>query len=119
MKTFAKYSVVLSILALLILPFSAGAQRGSDLSEFSPLNTSRPAPAQRSFQPKAKFNRTQNPIPNKYIVMLNDDVVPGRAEAEVRRAQVNAVAADLTQRYGGRVGFTYDALKGFSVELLS
>jgi subtilisin family serine protease len=119
MKIFTKSLIALTLFALVLLPFSAGAQRGSTESDLSPLNTSRPAPAQRSFQPKAKFNRVANPTPNKYIVMLNDDVAPGRANTSERRAQVNAVAADLTQRYGGRVGFTYDALKGFSVELLS
>ncbi len=58
-------------------------------------------------------------FPNKYIVVLNDDVVPGRGAGEARRKQVEAAAANLTQQHGGRVGFTYDALKAFSVESLN
>ena len=117
MKTILNYSIALSITALLSLSFSAGAQHGPTPSDLSPHKTSRPT--QKTLQPKAKFNRVENPIPNKYIVILNDDVVPGRGAGSVRRAQVNAAAVNLTQQYGGRVGFTYDAFKGFSVDSLN
>ena len=50
--------------------------------------------------------------------MLNDDVVSPGASRNVRRSQVRAVADNLAQLYGGRLGFIYDtALKGFSIEL--
>jgi subtilisin family serine protease len=119
MKTFLNFSIALSIAALLLFPFPAGAQHGPTPAGLSPLKTSRPAQAQRTFQPRAKFNRVENPIPNKYIVILNDDVAPGRGASSARSARVNAAAANLTQQYGGRVGFTYDALKAFSVDSLN
>ena len=105
MKTILYFCIALSITALLLFPFSAGAQRA--------------AQPQRTFQPRAKFNRVENPIPNKYIVILNDDVAPGRGASSLRSARVNAAAANLTQQYGGRLGFTYDALKAFSVDSLN
>jgi subtilisin family serine protease len=116
MKTILNYSIALGIAALLLLPLSAGAQHGPTLS---PVKTSRPAAPQTTLQPKAKFSRATEPIPNKYIVILNDDVVPGRGAGSVRSAQVKAAAANLTQQYGGRVGFTYDALKAFSIDSLN
>ena len=119
MKTFLNYSIAVSITALLLLPFSAGAQHGPTPADLSPQKNARPAQSQRTLQPKAKFNRVENPIPNKYIVILNDDVVPGRGAGSARSAQVRSAAANLTQQYGGRVGFTYDALKAFSVDTLN
>ncbi len=88
--------------------------------EFSPLIASRPRPTQRSLVPPTKFVKVQNAIPNKYIVVLNDDVVSRQAALETRRAQVSAVASSLAQLHGGRVGFLYEtALTGFSIELLN
>src|SRR5260370_23386146 len=86
--------------------------------EFSPLRTSRPRPPQRSLEPRAKFNKVQDAIPNKYIVVLNDDVVSSQAALEARRARVSGVANSLSQVHAGKVGFIYEtALKGFSIEL--
>jgi subtilisin family serine protease len=66
----------------------------------------------------SKFKRVENRIFNSYIVVLNDDVVSPGASLNVRRAQVRAVAENLAQLHGGRLGFIYDtALKGFSIEL--
>jgi subtilisin family serine protease len=105
MKKILNYSIALSITAVLLFAFPAGAQHVPQ--------------SQRTFQPNAKFNRVENPIPNKYIVILNDDVAPGRGASSARSAQVKAAAANLTQQYGGRLGFTYDALKAFSVDSLN
>jgi len=86
--------------------------------EFSPLRTYRPRPQQRTLEPVAKFNKVQSQIPNKYIVVLNDDVVSSLAALETRRTQINAVANGLAQIHNGRLGFIYEtALKGFSIEL--
>lgn len=82
----------LSIIALLIFPLSISAQ--------------------------TKFRKVANAVPNKYIVLLNDDVVPGNANAATRRAQVSTIANNLAQQHGGKLGFIYEsALLGFSIEL--
>jgi subtilisin family serine protease len=85
--------------------------------QFSPLTTS------RSRQPQTrvldtKFRKVQNAIPNKYIVVLNDDVVSSKASLATRRARVKAIANSQAKALGGKVGFVYEtALKGFSIEL--
>src|SRR5437660_8516133 len=86
--------------------------------EFSPLQTFRTPPAQRPLVPATKFVKVGKAIPNKYIVVLNDDVVSSNAPVNVRRAQISAIANSLAQVHGGKRGFVYEtALKGFSVEL--
>lgn len=105
MNRIKDYLVGLSIIALLTFPLSISAQRTS-------------TPSQASQAASAKFGRVANAIPNKYIVVLNDDVVSGNATASARRAQVSAIANNLAQQHGGRVGFLYEsALLGFSIEL--
>ncbi len=105
MKRIKEYLVGLSIIAFLLLPISISGQRTT-------------LPPQSSTQ--AKFRKSSNPIPNKYIVVLNDDVVSPGASLNVRRSQVKAVAENLAQLHGGRLGFIYDtAIKGFSIELPS
>ena len=118
MKKFRIYLFALSILSLLL--FSLPTTSSKNISpEFSPLTTASPA-AQTRRKPKAKFNRVKNRISNSYIVVLNDDVVSPGASLNVRRSQVRAVAENLAQLHGGRLGFIYDtALKGFSIELPS
>ena len=116
MKKFNIYLVALGILALLL--FSIPTTSNKNISpEFSPLTTASSA-AQTRRKPQAKFNRVKSPISNSYIVVLNDDVVSPGASLNVRRSQVRAVAENLAQLHGGRLGFIYDtALKGFSIEL--
>src|ERR1044071_1124267 len=112
MKKFRIYLVALSILALLLFSIPATSSKN-----ISPLTTSNPA-AQTPRKPKAKFNRVENPFSNRYIVVLNDDVVSPGASLDLRRAQVRAVAENMAQLHGGRLGFIYEtALKGFSIEL--
>ncbi|HLL73525.1 MAG TPA: S8 family peptidase [Pyrinomonadaceae bacterium] len=58
----------------------------------------------------AKLRKNAAPIPNRYIVVLNDDSVTSK--------QVGALADRLTRAHGGTLGFTYEnALRGFSVEM--
>jgi len=100
-----EYLVGLSIIALLLFPISISAQRAT-------------LPPQSSTTAQAKFRKSANAIPNKYIVVLNDDVVSRTATVNVRRAQVSAVADNFAQLHGGKVGFVYEsALVGFSIEL--
>ena len=119
MKKFKIYLVALSIFALLLFSMPTTSSQTIISSESSPLTTASSA-AQTPRKPQAKFNRVENPISNRYIVVLNDDVVSPGASLNVRRSQVRAVAENLEQLHGGRLGFIYDtALKGFSIELPS
>ena len=116
MKKFKIHVVALSIFALLLFSIPTTSSQNIS-SELSPPPTSSPA-AQPPRKPQAKFNRVENPIPNRYIVVLNDDVVSPGASLNVRRSRVRAVAENLAQLHGGMLGFIYDtALKGFSIEL--
>jgi subtilisin family serine protease len=73
-----------SALALLIQPARSGAQ-GS------------------------KFRRTENAVPNQYIVVLKSDT---------EQSLVNSTTQSLAESYGGQVRFVYEyALKGFSVTM--
>jgi len=109
--------VALSIIALALVPTSTIGQSTSGNSNYSPLDTSRAPAAQRSLKPQTKFVRSQNPVPNKYIVILNDDLASNPSVA-VRRAQVTLIANALARAHAGKVGFIYEtALKGFSIEL--
>ncbi|PYS67899.1 MAG: hypothetical protein DMF73_18130 [Acidobacteria bacterium] len=112
--------IVLGILALafISMPMRAQNQGSPYPPEFSPLRTFRTPPAQRPLVPSTKFVKVANAILNKYIVVLNDDVVSSSAPVDVRRAQVSAIANGLAQAQGGQRGFVYEtALKGFSIEL--
>jgi len=86
--------------------------------EFSPLRTSRPLPIDRSLTPQTKFVKVQNAVPNKYIVVLKDDVVSNKASLGTRRAKIASIASTIALVHSGKVGFVYEtALKGFSIEL--
>ena len=62
----------------------------------------------RSRAQQSKFQHTQNPIPNKYIVVL---------KPEIGQALTASTAQSLAATYGGQVGFVYEhALKGFSIQ---
>jgi subtilisin family serine protease len=125
MKTIKICFVALSILALAVVPMSTTGQGQSTVGdrifyppEMSPLVASRPPKPQRSLVPPTKFVKVQNAIPNRYIVVLNDDVVPSGAPLEVRRAQITAIAESHALAYLGKVGYIYEtALKGYSIEL--
>ena len=55
-----------------------------------------------------KLFRVDNAIPNKYIVVLNDDTT----------GDISTIAQNLASEYGGTVGLVYQhALKGFSIEM--
>jgi subtilisin family serine protease len=116
MKQFKLYLVALSTLTLMLFSIPTTSSKNIKTSEPSPLTTASPS-GQTPRKPKEKFNRVENPFFNRYIVVLNDDVVSPGASLKVRRSQVKAVAENLTQLHGGKLGFIYDtALKGFSIE---
>jgi subtilisin family serine protease len=123
MKSVSKIFVFVSALALAVFSIPMLAQNQTYPfpgypPQFAPSRTSRPRPVQRSLTPATKFLKVQNPVPNKYIVVLNDDVVSSNGPTDLRRQQIGAIANTLAQGHGGRRGFVYEsALKGFSIEL--
>ena len=72
-----------SILSLTIAILVLSSTTLSQTQE--PPTTSRPE-QQGSSKPAGKFFKAKNPIANRYIVVLNDDVVSDNASLEVRRA---------------------------------
>ncbi len=65
-------------------------------------------------QKTEKLIKSENPIPNRYIVVLEDWATNGLGET----SEAEKVAENLTESYGGRIErvFKY-ALNGYSVEL--
>ncbi len=121
-----KVTIGLVVLGVLALAFISMPMRAQNQTypfpgyppEFSPLVTSRPAKPQRSLVPPTKFVKVRNAIPNRYIVVLNDDVVSSDAPQEARRAVITAIANAHAQAHLGKVGYIYEtALKGYSIEL--
>jgi subtilisin family serine protease len=71
-------------------------------------------------QDSDKLKKAKRPIPNSYIVVLDDSVDPlsDLLPAAVRKRNIKRVADDLAARHGGRVDEVYEtAIKGFSVKL--
>jgi subtilisin family serine protease len=65
-----------------------------------------------------KFVKMKNPIPNRYIVLLNDDVVANKSSLDTRRAAVTKIASRHAIAYRGKVDYIYEtALKGYAIEL--
>ncbi|HEX7773117.1 MAG TPA: protease inhibitor I9 family protein [Pyrinomonadaceae bacterium] len=105
-----------SILSLTIAILVLSSTTSSQTRE--PPATSRPDQQQGSSKPVSKFFKAKYPIANRYIVVLNDDVVSDSAPLEVRRAGVTAIANSHAQTYGGKVDYIYEtALKGYAIEL--
>jgi hypothetical protein len=104
--------VILSLtIAGLVLPSTTSSQIPEPL-------TSRPEQQQGPSKPASKFAKSKKPIPNRYIVVLKDDVVSDDAPLEVRRARVTAIASSHAQTYGGKFDYVYEtALKGYAIEL--
>lgn len=127
MKSIKRNFVALSVFALALIatsvPISTIGQSTVDdrtiyPPEFSPLTTSRPLPQEQTLTLQTKFIRGQNAIPNKYIVVLNDEVVSDESAPATRRAKVTSIANAFARAHAGNVGFVYEtALKGFSIEL--
>lgn len=112
MQRLKNYSVLSLTIAILVLSSTTSSQMQG------PPTTSRPAEQQGSSKATSKFVKAKNPIANRYIVVLNDDVVSDNAPLEVRRAGVTAIANSQAQRYGGRVERIYETtLKGYEIEL--
>ncbi len=106
MQRLRNYAIA-SIIALLVFRSIASSQTQQYPPESSPPRT-----------PPTKFVKKTQPIPNRYIVVLKDDVVSDDASLEDRRAAVTAIANSHAQTYGGKVDYIYEtALKGYAIEL--
>jgi subtilisin family serine protease len=105
-------------LALVLLPSTTSSQNQGNPSEFLPPRTSRPEPPQDSRRPQVKFRKVQNAIPNRYIVVLNDDVASDDNPREARLERVREIANSHALAHSGRVDYLYEtALKGYAIEL--
>ena len=118
MQRLKNYAILSLTIAVLVFPATTSSQTPEYPPECSPLRTSRSEQPQGPSTPATKFFKSKKPIPNRYIVVLNDDVVSDDAPLEVRRARVTAIASCHAQTYGGKFDYVYEtALKGYAIEL--
>ena len=118
MQRLKNYAILSLTIAVLVFPSTASSQIPEFPSEFSPLRTSRSEQSQGQLTPATKFLKSKKPIPNRYIVVLNDGVVSDNAPLEVRRARITAIASRHAQTYCGKFDYIYEtALKGYAIEL--
>lgn len=118
MQCLKNFAISIVVLGLLLFPLSTLSHSQGQPPELSPLRTSRPVEPQGPSKPPTKFVRAKKPIPNRYIVVLDDDVVADNARVDVRRERVAAIAKGHAQTHGGTVDFIYEtALKGYAIEL--
>ena len=107
-----KKSLLSLIIAILVFPSTTSSQMQE------PPTTSRPEQQQDSLKQATKFVKSKRPIANRYIVVLNDDVVSDTEPLEVRRARVTAIAKRHAETYGGKFDYIYEtALKGYAIQL--
>jgi uncharacterized protein (DUF1800 family) len=86
--------------------------------EYSPTRTGRSEPPQRPLVPATKFVKANNAIPNRYIVVLNDDVVSLDAPRSLRYGTIEVIANAHARTYSGKVFSIYEtALRGYSIWL--
>ena len=117
MQRITNYALATAI-ALLLFQSTSSGQTQESQPESSPTRTTHPQQSKASLTPPTKFFKTQKPIPNRYIVVLNDDVVSDDAPLKVRRARIIAIAKRHAKRYRGKFDFIYEtALKGYAIQL--
>ncbi len=118
MQRLKNYAILSLTIAVLVFPATSSGQIPEYPHECSALRTSRSEQPQGPSTPATKFFKSKKPIPNRYIVVLKDDVVSDDAPLEVRRARVTAIASCHAQTYGGKFDYVYEtALKGYAIEL--
>jgi hypothetical protein len=95
MQRLRNYAIA-SVVALLVLPLTALSQT----------------------QPATKFVKHKKVMRNRYIVVLQDDVVSDKAPIEVRREAITSIAKRHAETYQGKYDYIYEtALKGYAIEL--
>ncbi|MFY9227400.1 MAG: S8 family peptidase [Blastocatellia bacterium] len=80
----------------------------------------------------SKIKKAKNPIPNSYIVVLNDEVIERKAKFNTSNTSTNSrksiqllediavedTATEIAQKYSGEITHTYTStVKGFSLKL--
>ena len=112
MQRLRNYAILSLTIAVLVFPSTTSGQMQEYPSESSASRTSRSEQRQGPSTPATKFVKSKKPIPNRYIVVLKDDVVSDDAPLEVRRARVTAIASSHAQTHGGKFDYVYEtALK--------
>jgi subtilisin family serine protease len=115
MQRLKNFAISSLIFTLLVFPLTTSSHNQESSSRFSALSTSRTVGPQG---PRARFVKAEKPIPNRYIVVLDDDVVSDDASLTDRRAGVAAIANSHAKAHRGTVDFIYEtALKGYAIEL--
>src|SRR5436853_2896754 len=105
-----KVTICLVVLGVLAFAFVSMPTRAQNQQypfpgyppEFSPSRTSRPPASAPPRVPPNKFNRASKPVPNEYIVALNDDTpIPN----------VAFIASTVVNAHGGAIKYTWPSLK--------
>jgi subtilisin family serine protease len=117
MKSIKPFLVLL--IALALVSFTPAASGGTP-KEVAPGAAARQTPVGPQLVPPTKFVKARRPIPNTYIVVLDDEAVPPSRSLDETRARVSDIARRFAAAHGGQVGFVYEAaLRGFSIRLPS
>ena len=110
-------AITIGLLAFVVLPSTTSSQN-QDTSPAFPRRESSPEASQGSRPPQTKFRKVPNAIPNRYIVVLNDDVADNSHPREVRLERVTQIANSHALAHVGKVDYIYEtALKGYAIEL--
>jgi subtilisin family serine protease len=110
-RSFAVFAVSILVLALIAWPSITSSQNE---------RSSRPETPQRLRRSHTRFVKKSDKsrIPNRYIVVLNDDVVADDNPREARLERVTEIANSHALAHLGRVDYIYEtALKGYAIEL--
>ena len=110
MQHFKIFALSITILALAIIALVLFPSTTLSRNETS----SRPETPQRSLGSQTKFVKKSDTgrIPNRYIVVLSDDVATNDNPREVRLERVTEIANDHALAHAGRVDGVYEtALK--------
>src|SRR5690349_24873457 len=97
-----KYSIFLLNIALLVFASITSSQLQGQVT------TSQTAQQQSPAKTAGKFLRSKNPIPNRYIVILKDDVVSDSAPLEARRLAIINIAHRHARMYVGTYDYIYE-----------
>src|SRR5688500_20205503 len=85
-NSFPYTTLIRSILSLSIAILSLSSSRSSQMQELP--TTPRPEQQQDSSKPASKFVKARNPIANRYIVVLKDDVVSDRKSTRLNSSHL-------------------------------
>jgi len=106
MQRFKYLAVSIALLTLVALP--------STTSSHNP----RSQGPQGLRREQTKFVKRSKAIPNRYIVVLNDDVADDDSPREARLQRVTEIANTHALAHNGRPDYIYEtALKGYAIEL--